>query len=205
VLPDPCPSTDARSFEGWGDFIALHMMSREFDNLDGVYSASTYAGAGLDPNVAYFGIRRVPYSVDFTKNALTLKHISDGVALPVGPPTQPGGPNSEVHNAGEVWATMLWEGDVGLHNARAPGQTFEDVRGGHWHLRGAPGYNGTLFTGSGNPLSGRQAFVNGSCMPGSMRRSRGADNPFATALRGSGRHVVRPSTTLDKMDEPIYD
>jgi Fungalysin metallopeptidase (M36)/PA domain len=114
--------------EGWGDFIALHMMSRDGDNLDGTYSASTYAGAGLTPNAAYFGIRRVPYSVDFTKNALTLRHISDGEPLPVGPPTVPGGANSEVHNAGEVWATMLWEGYVALQKARAPGQTFEDVR-----------------------------------------------------------------------------
>ncbi len=113
--------------EGWGDFVALHMMSREGDNLDGVYSASTYAGAGLNPNAAYFGVRRVPYSVDFSKNALTFKHISDGQALPVGPPIQPGGPNSEVHNVGEIWATMLWEGYVGLQNARK-GRSFEDVR-----------------------------------------------------------------------------
>jgi hypothetical protein len=118
----------AAQSEGWGDFVALHMMSRDGDNLDGVYSASTYAGAGLDPNAAYFGVRRVPYSVDFSKNALTFKHISDGQALPVGPPIQPGGPNSEVHNAGEIWATMLWEAYVGLQKARKPSESFEDVR-----------------------------------------------------------------------------
>jgi large repetitive protein len=124
-----CGSQQCRAqSEGWGDFVAIHMMSREGDNLDGVYSASTYAGAGLNPQVTYFGIRRVPYSVDFTKNALTLRHISDGEPLPVGPPTQPGGPNSEVHNAGEIWATMLWEAYVALQEARRPNQTFEDVR-----------------------------------------------------------------------------
>lgn len=114
--------------EGWGDFLAIHMMSRAGDDLDGAYAASTYAGAGLTPNAAYFGIRRVPYSVDFTKNALTFRHISNGQPLPVGPPIQPGGPNSEVHNAGEIWATMLWEAYVALQKTRAPGQTFEDVR-----------------------------------------------------------------------------
>ena len=29
--------------------------------------------------------------------------------LPTTTPGQPGGPNSEVHNTGEVWATMMWE------------------------------------------------------------------------------------------------
>ena len=57
------------------------------------------------PERGYFGIRRVPYSTDFTKNALTFKHIADGEPLPAARRRQPGGPNSEVHNAGEVWAT----------------------------------------------------------------------------------------------------
>src|SRR5262249_60397331 len=60
----------------------------------------------------YFGIRRYPYSIDMTKNPLTFHHISDGIPLPVGPPVEgdtTGSSNSEVHNTGEVWATMLWE------------------------------------------------------------------------------------------------
>ena len=47
-----------------------------------------------------------------TKNPLTFKHITDGVALPATrrarPPTA-ARTNSEVHNTGEVWASMLWE------------------------------------------------------------------------------------------------
>ena len=78
--------------EGWGDFTALHMISREGDNLDGTYAASVYASRAFGDS-AYYGIRRNPYSVDFSKNGLTFKHISDGVALPPG--TLPGGPNSE--------------------------------------------------------------------------------------------------------------
>jgi len=113
--------------EGWGDFIALHTIARDGDNLNGTFGLATYSTSAFDPNSAYFGIRRVPYSVDFTKNALTLKHITNGVALPA-VPTLPGGPNSEVHNAGEIWTTMLWEGYVALQKARGPRESFDDVR-----------------------------------------------------------------------------
>ncbi|MEO7735207.1 MAG: M36 family metallopeptidase, partial [Kofleriaceae bacterium] len=53
-----------------------------------------------------------PYSTDMTKNPLTFRHIANGVTLPVGPPLAfgaDGASNAEVHNTGEVWATMLWE------------------------------------------------------------------------------------------------
>jgi hypothetical protein len=113
--------------EGWGDFLALHTIARDGDNLNGVFALATYSTSAFDPNSAYFGIRRVPYSVDFTKNALTLKHLTNGVALPA-VPTLPGGPNSEVHNAGEIWATMMWEGYVALQKARGPRQSFDDIR-----------------------------------------------------------------------------
>ena len=113
--------------EGWGDFVALHTIARDGDNLNGTFGLATYSTVASNPNSAYFGIRRVPYSVDFTKNALTFKHIADGVALPA-VPTLPGGPNSEVHNAGEIWASMLWEGYVALQKARGTGDSFDDVR-----------------------------------------------------------------------------
>jgi len=113
--------------EGWGDFVALHTIARDGDNLNGTFALATYATMVFDPNSAYFGIRRVPYSVDFTKNAYTFKHITDGVPLPA-VPTLAGGANSEVHNAGEIWTTMLWEGYVALQKARGSDQTFDDVR-----------------------------------------------------------------------------
>jgi len=120
------PQCSAMS-EGWGDFIALHTILRDGDNLNGVFPLATYATSGFGPASAYFGIRRVPYSVDFTKNAYTLKHITDGVPLPA-VPTMAFGPNSEVHNAGEIWATMLWEGYVALQKARSADKTFDEVR-----------------------------------------------------------------------------
>jgi hypothetical protein len=103
--------------EGWGDFNALLMMLRPTDGRDGTFGTGLYAlTAGgfsqfgfVEPG--YFGIRRFPYSTDRTKNGLSFRHISDGAVLP-SVPTNPGPAgnfNSEVHNAGEIWAEMLWE------------------------------------------------------------------------------------------------
>jgi hypothetical protein len=117
--------------EGWGDFVALHLMLREGDPLEGTYAIATYAG-GAAADSGYFGIRRAPYSVDFTKNAFTFRHIADDQDLPTPPPLQAaGGPNSEPHNAGEVWAQMLFEGYVALLRETVgpvATRTYEEVR-----------------------------------------------------------------------------
>jgi Fungalysin metallopeptidase (M36)/PA domain len=117
--------------EGWGDFQALFTSARDGDNLDGTYAMGIYASAQF-PDPAYFGIRRQPYSIDFHKNALTFHHISEGVDLPKRQVRNgSGGDNSEVHNAGEIWATMMWEAYVGLQKsgqARTPALTFDQVR-----------------------------------------------------------------------------
>ncbi|HVE81553.1 MAG TPA: M36 family metallopeptidase [Myxococcales bacterium] len=118
--------------EGWADFVALHMSLRDGDNLNGTYSISSYAGGGLG-DVYYGGIRRFPYSVDTSKNALSLRHLTDGAALPASTPRNPntGGINSEVHNAGEIWATMMWESYVELQRTSQGGgatRTFDQVR-----------------------------------------------------------------------------
>ena len=109
--------------EGWGDFIGMLLTVRPDDTSTpsnatwgGVYAQATYASSGMPfsgaANHGYYlgGGRRTPYSTDMTNyNALTFKHIQDGEPLPSGPPIASGGPNSEVHNTGEVWTTMLWE------------------------------------------------------------------------------------------------
>ena len=115
--------------EGWSDFNALLLTARENDTLvasnaefNGTYALATWATSGVrfdgaPNNGYYFGIRRYPYSTDMTKNPLTFKHITNGVALPVGPANNGGADganNAEVHNTGEVWAAMLWEGYAGL-------------------------------------------------------------------------------------------
>jgi hypothetical protein len=117
--------------EGWGDFVALTLMVRENDNLDGTYTSSVYAPAAF-PNAGYFGDRRYPYSVNLEKNPLTFKYIADGEALPTDIPTNAYGlNNAEVHNAGEVWASMLFEGYVLLlkeSKATNPRYTFDEAR-----------------------------------------------------------------------------
>lgn len=101
--------------EGWSDFAALLMTVRSEDsaqilnnNWQGAYPMFAYASA-QDPQSYYFGGRRLPYSTDFSKDPLTFRHIADGEELPNVPLRILSPENSEVHNAGEVWATMLWE------------------------------------------------------------------------------------------------
>ncbi|MEW5850104.1 MAG: M36 family metallopeptidase [Myxococcota bacterium] len=115
--------------EGWGDFVALLMTVREGDNLAGAYTQSAYAGrAGA--NATYFGIRRVPYSTHPAVNALRFRHISDAEALPgAHPVNQLLAPNSEMHNSGEIWASMMFDAYVALLQQVGPGgPTFNEVR-----------------------------------------------------------------------------
>jgi hypothetical protein len=103
--------------EGWSDFVALLMTVREEDSAQaandhwqGVYPLASYALGAEAPENYYFGVRRVPYSTDFSKDPLTFRHIADGEELPTSVPIRDFGiENSEVHNTGEIWTTMLWE------------------------------------------------------------------------------------------------
>ncbi|HZJ65217.1 MAG TPA: M36 family metallopeptidase [Kofleriaceae bacterium] len=96
--------------EGWGDFNGLLLQLREGDNRDSTYAQGSYADADGTPNAGYFSIRRFPYSRDHAKNPLTFKHIADENPIPTTAPGRPnGGPNSEVHNTGEIWALMMFE------------------------------------------------------------------------------------------------
>ncbi len=112
--------------EGWGDFLALHLLLRDGDDLDGAYVVAGYATRGFGGDPGYFGIRRVPYSVDRAKNDLSFRHMAAGEELPTEHPLDDnGGCNCEVHNAGEVWATTLFEAYVALIRASA---SFEEGR-----------------------------------------------------------------------------
>lgn len=118
--------------EGFADFVALHLALREGDDLGGTFASPAYAPRAFG-DVGYFGLRRVPYSVDFTRNALTFRHLADGEPLPATHPINPdamaGALNSEIHNAGEVWATMLLEGYVALlEDGSTSGRSFDEVR-----------------------------------------------------------------------------
>jgi hypothetical protein len=130
--------------EGWGDFHGLLLLVKEEDsqvatntNFNGTYATGSFATAGLyasgNQNQSYFGIRRYPYSTDFSKNALTFRHISAGQALPVGIPKGVIGSsnNAEVHNVGEIWASMLWECYAGMLRdtlGSTPRHSFDEAR-----------------------------------------------------------------------------
>lgn len=109
--------------EGWGDFVALLLLARPGDDLRGAFPFAIYTTQGYPGDPAYFGIRRAPYSVDFDINALMFRHMTAGVALP-SHPLQGMNSNAQVHNAGEVWASALWEVYVALHEAAPPGEFF---------------------------------------------------------------------------------
>jgi hypothetical protein len=111
--------------EGWADFIALHLITRSGDDFDGAYGMALYDTRRASIDAGYFGLRRYPYSTDKTKNPLTFKHLADSEVLPSTAPINASGVNNaEVHAAGEVWATMLWDAYVAVLKAHP----FEDAR-----------------------------------------------------------------------------
>ena len=105
--------------EGWGDFVALMMVLRDGDDLQGVYPLSVYSTASNGDS--YFGIRRAPYSINTGTNSTSFRHISDGEPLPDTHPMLQLGNNAESHNAGEIWAMMLFEAYVGLIQSNVGG------------------------------------------------------------------------------------
>ncbi|MCK6548693.1 M36 family metallopeptidase [Myxococcota bacterium] len=172
--------------EGWGDFLSLHTMLRDGDSLDGVYSAAIYATlSGNDP--AYFGIRRVPYSTDFEKNALTFRHIQDGEPLPTSHPLQAFGPNSEVHNTGEVWATMMWQAYTAVQRTgQANGRTFDQS------MRRMSDYvvAGLMMTPRDSTFTEARDAIIAAAMAIDANDARAVATAFA--IRGNGSCAVAP-------------
>ncbi len=111
--------------EGWGDFLALMQLARAGDNLDGAYPFSIYTTQSFTDDPAYYGIRRAPYSTNAAINSLSFRHMAEGEPLPTTHPFLAFGANSQIHNSGEIWASMLWEAYVGLQKA---GTSFDATR-----------------------------------------------------------------------------
>lgn len=125
-LAPPCTTAQCdASSEGWSDFLGLYLAARPGDDLDGVYPFASYSSYRT-PGYEYFGLRRVPYSTDSSVNALTFRHISDDVPLPTHHPVRENSsPNYQIHNAGTVWAGMLWEAFVSLlRRSQAPESAY---------------------------------------------------------------------------------
>ncbi len=112
--------------EGWGDFTALHQSITAGDNFaGGTWATGQYATLAFFDE-GYYGIRRLPYTRNQAKNPFTFKHIGDENPLPVIPMGSGGSLNSEVHNAGEIWAQMLFDAYTGLQ--MSGGHTFDESK-----------------------------------------------------------------------------
>lgn len=110
--------------EGWSDFFAMAMLSQPTDPIDGIYAMSGYATYRLRTgtnafNNYYYGIRRFPYAImsatggpssrphnplTFSDIDSTQVNVNDGAFAP----SSTGTPD-QVHRAGEIWASALWE------------------------------------------------------------------------------------------------
>ncbi|MFO0745091.1 MAG: M36 family metallopeptidase [Myxococcota bacterium] len=123
----------AAASEGWGDFIALHMVLHEDDDPSGAFGEGIYTSVPFTADAGYFGVRRYPYSTDPAKNPLTLGDIAADSTLPAEVPMSDlsGAPNNETHNAGEVWAEMMFEAYAGLladTRGEAPRLSFAEAQ-----------------------------------------------------------------------------
>lgn len=113
--------------EGWSDFYAHAMLSEPSDPANGVYTTGGYVTLAITSGFTgnyYYGIRRYPKApLQFTggvnnkpHNAYRFSDINAGCATrlnntnfafapgPIGSATC-----DQVHNAGEVWSSILWE------------------------------------------------------------------------------------------------
>ena len=112
--------------EGWSDWYAEIMLAEPTDPMNGIYTTGGYATylsfTGFTGNY-YYGIRRFPRApITFLgangrpHNPFTFRYLNTGCAsLTDGSQSAfPRGPFGvaqcdQVHNAGEVWSSLLWE------------------------------------------------------------------------------------------------
>jgi hypothetical protein len=113
--------------EGWGDYYAHALLSEPTDNVNGAYALSGYAlfqAFGVVGNASYYyGIRRFPKArlsstggpnnrphnpMTFADIDQTQLNLSDGAFAPMSGPHISTAAD-QVHAAGEVWSSMLWE------------------------------------------------------------------------------------------------
>jgi hypothetical protein len=170
--------------EGWADFDALLTVLRPGDNVDAAYPLAIYSTVSFGGDPGYFGIRRAPYSTSQTINSLAFHHMSDGTALPTTHPFLVFGLNSEVHNAGEIWASVMWEAYVAIQKSRTD---FDDAR----HTMADYVVAGLLMTPTdATPTETRDALLLAA------RASSVADHDLlaaAFARRGFGSCSVSPA------------
>ncbi|MBO9661430.1 M36 family metallopeptidase [Dokdonella sp.] len=125
---------DRDIYPGKPPFSGAYPGSGAYSNLDYdvAYDPLPPAGSPGNPDNSYYhGVRRYPFSPDFSVNPLTFKNI--GIDQPV-PPSPPAYDwlsrsltNAEVHTAGEVWSAAMWECARNILVAKPPAR-FEQTR-----------------------------------------------------------------------------
>ncbi|MEP6945069.1 MAG: M36 family metallopeptidase [Acidobacteriota bacterium] len=125
--------------EGWSDWYADTLLAQPTDSVNGIYTIGGYATYQLVPGFTsnyYYGIRRFPRAPmsivgvnGRPHDPFTFKHLnancddtlgtpaaSVSSAFPRSPAIATIGACDEVHNAGEIWSSALWEARVRLIN-----------------------------------------------------------------------------------------
>ena len=123
------------------------------------------------------------------------------MVLPAGPPRNPnaGGPNNEVHNAGEVWCCALWEVFVNLvakhGHAEAEQRMLKYVIGGLKLTPSQPTFmqarDAIISAASGTAARGRAADLERLRQAGHGKERQGAAALF-NVLDGGRRELRRP-------------
>lgn len=193
--------------EGWGDFNSLFMVVRESDTFPGrAYPMAQYAAAGFGSRAAYFGIRRAPYSVEYTINPFTFTHIRGDAPLPKDAPVQGSedDPMNEVHVVGEIWAQMLFEVYTNiLEVGKAAGRPFEENK-----RRMADYMVAALKAAPDNPtfVEQRDAFLSVARAMVAQDPTRQADVDAMArgfAKRGLGAGAVAPPRNSNTLNEAV--
>ncbi len=108
--------------EGWSDFYAAALLSEPSDAPCGIHAVGGYISFNIAAGYAnsYYGLRRFPLSRigcvgqnGLPYDPLTFRHLNAGscAAFDAAFPRGPLGAAAcdQVHNAGEIWSSALWE------------------------------------------------------------------------------------------------
>jgi hypothetical protein len=92
--------------EGWSDWFALSILSRNADPLDGAYPFSYYSCQDISR-----GLRRYPYCTQMEIDPLSYRHVAvrPDLEYPAISPNLPDYDPAGAHLIGEIWCSALWD------------------------------------------------------------------------------------------------
>jgi subtilisin-like proprotein convertase family protein len=188
----------ARSMgEGWSDFYALALLNTSAsDDPHGQYPFApwvTYKLSGMTDNYVY-GYRRFPYSTDHLINPLTFEDIDavtrdDSGGIVPSPLNLSAVGALEVHNAGSIWASALWEVRariIGIGSVQAGNEIMLQL------------VTDALKLTPANPsfIDGRDALIAADCATNGCAHEREIWEGFAD--RGLGYRAIAPQTSMGR-------